>query len=921
LDAIVELHKPDVICVTEFAPKKSLTAVQDSELQLEGFDHFSNINCFKRGVVIYVSQRLRANPVDSNTEFDESVWVEITLKGTDKLLIGCIYRSPNSTENNNLKLTEGLRKMCEMKHSHLLLCGDFNLPEIDWSSETTNTSDNHIAYRFLESIRDCYLSQHVTQPTHHRGDQKANTLDLLFSNEEDMITDLTYGAPIGASHHSSLHFKFRCYAEIRRNARPSFAFNKGNYEEMKNIISRLDWKELLEDKDCAEAWEMFHCCMKEAMTKCIPRKSSKPCKTNKALWMNEEALAKVKKKSAAYKRYLETKEGKEYIEYARARNQARWACRKMKKEFEKKIAQDSKTNPKTFYKYVNSKLKTRTGIADLDTEDGKATTDTQKAEALNSFFTSVFTREALDSLPTPEPMEDVTPLVDIKITEDRVEKKLKKLNPNKSSGPDEMHPKMLYELSSVIKTPLTIIMQKSLEEGILPRSWKDAHVSPIFKKGKKCKTNNYRPVSLTSVVCKMFESIVRDHIMDHIQKHNILTKFQHGFAPGRSCSTQLVACLETWTDILDRNSNLDSIYLDFSKAFDCVPHERLCMKMENYGIKGKVLAWLKDFLHNRRQKVVVCGEESRWEDVLSGVPQGSVIGPTLFIIFINDMPECVQSFINMFADDAKLYAEVAEEHQHSVLQQDLERLQSWAKKWQMVFNAQKCKVMHIGNSNAKYNYHMGEVTLSKTSCEKDLGVWVDDGLKFSEHINNQVIKANKILGLIRRSFSNIDSHSFKLMYKSLIRTHLEYANVVCYPQFEKDAKLLENVQRRATKLVPSIRELDYESRMKALKLPSLKYRRERGDMIEAYKYTHGLYDVHPSPLPLDHNTATRGHIFKLEKKRSSKTIKQKFFTRRVVNEWNTLPETVVEAPSLNSFKSRLDKHWSDRMYVTPKLTN
>lgn len=888
-------------------------------MKLEGYNHFSNISCVKRGVLIYVSECLNTNPVETDVEFDENVWVEVKLEKGDKLLIGCIYRSPNSPESNNKKIMEGLKKMCDQKYSHVLICGDFNFPEINWSTETTTTNENHQAYRFLECYRDCFLSQHVVQPTHHRGDQRANVLDLIFSNEEEMITNLTHDAPLGASHHSTIKFLFQCYAEGRKNTKPTFVYSKGNYEEMKDILEQLDWEDILREKNCSESWDIFHGHMMKAMKQCIPKRGRNPGKPGRALWMNEEALAKVRKKSAAYKRYLETKEGKDYREYAKARNQARWASRRAKIEFEKKIAQESKTNPKSFYKYVNSKLKVKTGVAELDTDEGKASTNKEKAEVLNSFFTSVFTREDHETIPEARIREGVMPMTDFHVTEEDVLKKLKDLNPNKSSGPDELHPRVLKELSDSIAKPLTLIMRRSLDEGRVPQIWKDAHVTPIFKKGKKSKSNNYRPVSLTSVVCKIFESILRDNIMDHIEVNNILSKFQHGFVPRRSCSTQLVSCLEKWTEILDRGSSLDAIYLDFSKAFDSVPHQRLCAKLESYGIQGKVIKWIRQFLKDRRQKVVVNGEDSEWENVLSGVPQGSVLGPTLFVLFINDMPEVVSSFINMFADDAKVFTEVSNDAEHAGLQQDLNELLKWAKAWQMVFNAGKCKVMHLGSKNSKYEYQMGEVTLETTECEKDLGVWVDQDLKFTEHITQQVAKANKILGLIRRSFSTLNKHTFNLMYKSLVRTHLEYGNVICYPQYEKDAILLENVQRRATKFVPELRDKDYEERLRELNLPSLKYRRKRGDMIEVFKYTHGLYDIQPSPLPRDQNTITRGHLFKLEKSRSYKTLRQKFFTRRIVTTWNNLPDSVVEAPSVNSFKNRLDNHWKEQMFELPKL--
>ena len=279
------------------------------------------------------------------------------------------------------------------------------------------------------------------------------------------------------------------------------------------------------------------------------------------------------------------------------------------------------------------------------------------------------------------------------------------------------------------------------------------------------------------------------------------------------------------------------------------------------------------------------------------------------------MPEAVHSLIALFADDAKLFTDIANEGDRMGLQEDLNRLQDWATKWQLRFNAEKCKVLHLGRLNPNYNYDMDGVALKITTEEKDLGVVIDDKLKFDAHTEKQVNKANRQLGLIRRSFDALDTESLTLLYKSLVRTHLEYCNAAAHPILDRQEKLLEGVQRRATKLSPGLKNLDYIDRLKKLKLPTLYYRRARGDIIEVYKYMQDIYKVETSPLTLDDNpVSTRGHRYKLKKTRCTKSQTQKFFKHRVVNSWNGLPEEVVTAPTLNTLKNRLDNHWKDHQY-------
>jgi hypothetical protein len=412
-----------------------------------------------------------------------------------------------------------------------------------------------------------------------------------------------------------------------------------------------------------------------------------------------------------------------------------------------------------------------------------------------------------------------------------VKKKLQLLKPNKSPGPDCHHPYILKQVADSIAKPLSIIYNKSLTEGKLPTDWKKANVTPIFKKGEKNKPNNYRPVSLTSIICKVMEMIIRDLVVDHMTSNDLFSMFQHGFIKGRSCATNLLAVFDAWTESVDKGFPVDSIYLDLAKAFDKVSHPKLLQKLWGYGIRGLIHNWIQDFLSERVQRVTLNGKSSQWSQVTSGVPQGSVLGPVLFIVFVNDLPEETASIAQMFADDTKLFRTIKDSEDYNQLQHDIDELVKWSKAWKISFNSTKCKVLHIGRNNTNSSYTMandtGRTTLESTTLEKDLGVYVDPELKFSSHIEIQVNKANKILGMIRRSFEFMDIQVMKRLYTSLVRPHLEFSNVAWSPRLIKDQKLPEGVQRRATRLVPELKHLDYEDRLQKMRLPSLYYRRKR----------------------------------------------------------------------------------------------
>ena len=547
-------------------------------------------------------------------------------------------------------------------------------------------------------------------------------------------------------------------------------YDKGDYDSMREMMRSRDWEMELSDKTVDEQWITTMGTINDATRKCIPKRRSHGKgirKKMKPVWMNEKVTAAVKKKTEAYTKYRQSREGTDYINYRRSANRVKAEVRKAVRTFEKMIAMEAKKNPKAFFNYARSKMKTRTGICDLEYPDGRmAHTDVEKAELLNAFFSDVFTKEYLATIPTFDQRAYREPLTDITINDDMVAAVLGRLKPNKSpSSTGRTKERDGNTIQDDFHTFITIFT-RSLPEGQLPPSWKEANVTPIYKKGKSHIPGNYRAVSLTSLAGKFMERLIRDAIMTHMTENDLLSPKQHGFIQWRSCVTQLLAVLDSWTLALDEGGNIDTIYIDLSKAFDTVPHKRLLMKLRGYGIEGRILTWIEAFLTDRRQRVVVNDSRSSWADVTSGIPQGSVLRPMLFICYINDMPSSVLSFIYLFADDAKLYRNISSDDDPPALQHDLQQLEKWSEKWQLCFNLNKCKVMHLGRQNPRQNYTMGGTTLATTTSEKDLGVYVDTELTFEKHIETVVNQANRMLGLIRRSYTYLDSQSLLKIYQS-----------------------------------------------------------------------------------------------------------------------------------------------------------
>ena len=914
---LVDAQKPHVLSLTEFGAG---TSVQDNELGIEGYtlyrgDHSDGKGGLGRGVGMYVHDSLNhsACPTLDNGTFDCSTWSVIKLKDNKSLLMGTIYRSPNSDADNNQKLLTMIRQAATLKHDYLMICGDFNLPLIDWSSHQNVNVGSSFSSCFLETVENLDLFQHVQNSTRFRGSQNS-CLDLIFTNEENMVDDVLELPPLGKSDHVCQKWNlvvseliFWNTAKLRHN------FKRANWEEMRKELRNFE----LDSNDSPDTMNgILVEKIKELKVKHIPLCRPRSNK-NRLPWTKGAAIKKQRfLKWKAWKRFKQSDLPRDYDAYKMERNKLGDMIRSAKANYEKGLIADMKENPNLYHGHCRRSLKTKQGVSNVVDADGKLTeTEEEAATALNTYYHSVFTYD--DGLTPPPAFAERTTekIQDVYLSVEGIEEVLQGLDPNKAAGPDCVESRVLKECSKELAPLLYKIYRKSLDKGEVPQLWKEANIIPIHKSGSRAVMANFRPVALTSVLCKVLERILCSAIMSFLMTNGLLSEQQHGFVRGRSCQTNILLCLERWTDILDGGNGVDVAYFDYAKAFDKVSHRLLLVKLQAYGIDGKLLNWLKAYLENRQQRVAVGNALSEWLEVVSGTTQGTVLGFLLFLLFINDLPGACspedQSLVMLLADDTKCYQEIKKderchEEDQACLQKQIDCIAEWAENWKMEINPKKSKVMHIGKENPRLSYTMNGSLIEAVKVEKDIGFWITDDLSTSTHVNKARCKALAEIARIRRNFTYVDKRAFCVLYNQRIRPHLDYGMTACPPGSSADSKLLEAVQSKATALVYGLKKLNSEERRKKLELMTLEQRRDRGDLIEVFKMLKGMTRINPNQF-WEVREARGGPRLVKEMAANGRKQRHNFFSYRVIQKWNLLPAEIKMAPSLDSFKNRLDE--------------
>ena len=550
-----------------------------------------------------------------------------------------------------------------------------------------------------------------------------------------------------------------------------------------------------------------------------------------------------------------------------------------------------------------------------------ASTPKELAQLFNHYFASVFSPSTIVIPPDDSTQVTRPALTDIELTTDEVLKSLKMLNVNKATGSDGIPARLLRETVDIIAPSLTKLFNKSLQLGIIPDEWKVANVVPVYKKGRKDCVENYRPISLLPLVSKVLERCVLARVRDHL--YHFISPAQHGFLPGRSCVTQLLTALDQIGAYLDTGKQTDVIHLDMSKTFGKVCHPLLLRKLKQCNVSGRLLDWFNAYLTNRKQRVKVSAETSTEVLVSSGVPQGSLLGPLLFLLFVNNLPDrCSSSNVACFADD-KLIDSVGDS---KALQHDLDSIMDWSISTFLQFNQHITKKsQHITRKrNPIEQYFMNGSVLDVTAAEKDLGVWISCDLRWTNQVYHQSNKANKLLGFIRRSSRYIMKSSTRpTMYLALVRPHLGYATQVWAPQSIELMKSLERVQKRATKyilMLPFQSEWSYQDRLIQCNLLPISYWHEMMDLVFLYKATNGFIDINRSILPTIRRSArvTRSchtsNATTYTTKRCRTLTYQRSFLIRASRIWNSLPTYIRDnSLSLVSLKNKLFEYYTNAL--------
>ena len=893
-----------VLCITE---TKIDANIKDEKITIPGFSSpiLRKDKCnMSGGICIQVKEPVVARRLTQYENNDlELLWAHITIEN-NWFILGVIYRNPILPVSYWDSLQDNLLNVVETYGSrNIVLVGDLN--------EDLLNPNNHHLKDVIDSLSMTQLLDGPTRTTPH----SSTLIDPIIPN-----IAISHGIlPPFCSDHCpvfvNLSFKLPTRTTYKRKI---FKYRQADWNLMNNTLTEIDWPNLLNDTvNIDDATSLFQDKLDTVIKRHVQSATIRFSNRDKC-WINADIKLGIKKRNKLYRKAKRSNSDQDWTLFKRQRNHVTLSIRKAKETHITRLAdklETSENNSKLWWKLAKAVLNpdyVQKSIPSLVDDNNIHYSDpTAKANLLNNYFASICTVND-DHVPLdPESILDIPPLEIFQFNQQDVYKELQALDTNKAMGPDEISPIVLKNLAGALALPIFLICLKSKSTCKYPFTCKNANVTPLFKKGDPHKPNNYRPISLLSILGKIREKIIYKNLFNHVKAH--ISPSQSGFLPGHSTVTQLLEIYHKILSSLDEKKETLLCFFDISKAFDRVSHRAIINKLKHFNVKGDALKWFADYLDNRFQRVIIDGKYSEWKRIFAGVPQGSILGPLLFLIFINDIVTDIDVLIRLFADDTSLNLSSSELLQsHILMQNDINTISEWALKWSVTFNLDKNTFLLISRrqSPTQLSLTFNGQSINQSNKHKHLGVTFNSQGNWSHHMEEVITKANKRLGILLNLKYVLSRNALKTLYISNVRSIIEYSDILwdCIPDYL--LKRLERINLNAIRCITGLTISTHTPKLYTESgLQPLYIRRKIHRLTQMYKIVHGLAPTYLTEL-LPERTADRNpypvrntDVYTPYKCRTE-SLNNSFFPQ-TIRDWNKLPPNIQNAPSVASFKSQV----------------
>ena len=880
------------------------------------------------GLIVYVKDGINCKRrYDLECERIECVWLEIFPTNCKSFLIGNIYRHPNETVNWNEGFDNYLDKVLECE-KEMYLMGDFN----------RDLMQTNIKQSWVEYMESFGLHQTVNMPT-RVTDQSATLIDHIYSNTHANI--LTIAVPhLGLSDHFPVFVSRKTNGSCDvKNTHYTISYRSfKNFDENKFIddLKSTPWDiiKVFDDvNDIVETWSNLFC---EIVDKHLPLRQHRVKRKQQPKWLTADIID-------AFKTRDRFKSLNNQEQYKIWRNKVSKMIKASKKRQYSEIINENVNNPSSVWKLFKelgaSKRNIGSSIFSIKINDKTIDNPSEISSEFNKFFVSVASK--IKEPVVPSNFDRLRTFCNEKLTEntsfsiptlghEKVEKYLKNIDITKATGVDTIGPRLLKLAAPYISESLTFICNQSIVKSVFPKKWKEGKVTPLHKNGAKDDTNNYRPISVLPVVSKLLEKHVHDSLMAYLSSNSLLHSTQSGFRPNHSCETSLLQMINKWLDAINSSQMIGMVMIDFRKAFDLVEHTLLLKKLKYYKISEETISWFSSYLLGRKQKVFVNNVLSESENIICGVPQGSILGPLLFLIFINDLPLEINNVLtDLYADDTTLYyidkSQACIEQQ---LQTALHKLSEWCKENGMLINTTKTKVMLITTPQRRvnlnnYNFYLTYTNeaLSVVTCEKILGVFIDNNLTWTNHTDAVAKKIVSNLWLLSRIKTYLTIHQRVQFYKSYVQPHIDYCNTIWGGTSQRNLDRIYRLQKRACKIILDYKYENIADSMEELKILNIYERIYLKKAKFMFKISKSL-----TPKYINEMFHLRPLNNTLQSLRSSATINyvlprphKELFKQSLIYSgpliWNNLPDDLRQLGTIDTFHKNCIK-WMKRIQIS-----